>query len=63
MHRVVRNGVGGPGRREAEINNIVAVVDELTGGIGGGVVERPPLRAYPTSRHTMSMAANWMSAR
>ena len=44
MHRVVRNGVGGPGRREAEINNIVAVVDELTGGIGGGVVERPPLR-------------------
>jgi hypothetical protein len=30
-------------RREAEVNNIVAVVDELTGGIGGGVVERPPL--------------------
>jgi hypothetical protein len=30
-------------RREAEVKNIIAVVDELTGGIGGGVVEQPSL--------------------
>jgi len=29
-------------RREAEARNLIAVVDELAGGIGGGVVERPP---------------------
>jgi hypothetical protein len=31
-------------RRQAEAENLIAVVDELTGAIGGGV-ERPPLRA------------------
>jgi hypothetical protein len=30
-------------RREAEAKNLIAVVDELAGGIGGGVVERAPL--------------------
>jgi hypothetical protein len=30
-------------RREAEAKNLLAVVDELTGGIGCGVAERPPL--------------------
>jgi transposase-like protein len=30
-------------RREAEVKNIIAVVDELTGAFGGGVVDRPSL--------------------
>jgi hypothetical protein len=31
--------------------NLVAVVDELTGGIGGGVVELPPLSRVKEGRH------------
>jgi hypothetical protein len=29
-----------PERRESEARNLLAVVDELTGGIGGGAVAR-----------------------
>ena len=62
MHRAVRNDVAAPQSREAEVNDVVAIVDELTGGVGAGVVERPPLTrlraasavgwAFCTSIHT-----------